>query len=963
MHHRTGDWCRSIAARYLESMNNAVNPGLDIDVDSLPPNFPLRRDPAFKEVVMRYFGTDDPVVMRAVEDFIRRKPGELDHHRLRFIAAAAPLFEDKNHVRYMIDRLATTQMDIALESVDIETAKQQFAVALEGYLPETMRKLVLDLVHESTLQILRDSPFDRVPEGGRSILRAELPRTPDGALVVNWELTNSLYITSEIVTELLDQAEEIVSRSATNSDGSSTRVSLDEIRVHLGLSLVPQHEAILSIEQLDRIWNLFERTEPGNIPAEFMMSAASNQAMAVRYGRRILDWLKANPQSNRFGLDTTVRSLLLVHPGLREDVARDAVRAGAIESSSVRYGRGLRAVRVQHYLGDSRPLPPMTPGQIDLAVAALLDDGGLWSPDHVEAIAAMREPTALAMLSSRADELGANVFVALLDNPSVTGGAIDSIVERLEANPEVLNPNPDTERRRLSFVLSCSKLDGRQLHAMTEIAKTFAGGQEFGLWIELAACNPSAGPEIVEELIDFSDRFESTPKPPRVQGEVSQQNRAIMSVARNTGSAVVHAALVERAVSLRDVSLASALMGNGVIHKDLWQRVRDQFPDVSPEALRPEYEFEGTPKIGYDSIDVASRIVAGEAAPGRVDELVSGTSTLHDGRYAPTYQKAVALLASAGALSDQQVDSLVNASDRHVALRLASDPSFRAYGRGFRQSAATRLKETAETIERHQVSSMPNEKGLRKWAQLPNREDLPLAFTPVHALIDDRSVGDLRLRVPKSSREVLAVSVRMRNCIDGYRVSIEAGRRVLAYTDVGDETYAVMWSVGRVAATESSSGIPSVGIHDSPLGLIGDEGVREFHVHLAIQEMNSRFNNDNVPPWFEQEIKRITQAINNGTVTPVERSVPSPDQEPLARDERERQRRRPPARRPIVDLRSHVTDQEVAESSLLPQDPRSPSLLGGLDEGGQTEVVPQDQHADLATDHLDTNGPDVGHAL
>lgn len=889
-----------IANRYVLNVSTAVNPGLDVDLDATP-HVALRKDPKFREVVQALFGTSDPRVMKATEDFVRRRPGTFDHHRLRFVAAAAPLFTDKNHVAYMIDRLATTQMDVAMSPVDIATAKQHLAIALEGYRPETARKLVLDLVHQSTLRILDASPPDRVPEGGREILRAEARKTIKGGLPRNSPLLSFVFPSADMAVKALDEAETAVDAAEAEAEaaGRAGSVNVETIASNLLVALDSEIAEAMSDEQLGRAWMLFERCENSQRSFSIVASAASNPRMCRTHGDQLLDWLDEYGRRFSRARADAARGQMLSAPGLPETVARRAVAAGVSRTPAHGPAR-LQAVRAAQYRRTDELLGPMTSDELDRAVVTLVNSH---TGDNVtgDVIEEMKDPESLAAIARMSTSLTPHARAALVEHPALGPELVGSILERHLASPSLLERHDGIISPLLTTFLMSSKLNDRQLDDLLRIAGPRVHRRPNELLL-LAARNRSAGELICRRISGLLDIVDSDGHP--------LLGSAIEDIANNSTSAHVHELLTDFALRTESSKVAQALLRNGIIRNSQWQRLRENFPhldtDFGIEELNDPYARSRT----YDARDIVQLLIEGEAAPGRLQTVIE--ADIDPGRPIVTVSgvELVAVLNEHHLIPSKLVTELTGHADRHIALGFATDPKLCSHESLFRQPAERALAETVDVISKGAVR--PADKGLRSWSQLSSREDVPLPYTPVHELIDGAIIGDLHLRVPKSGRDVTKLAKRMGNCLDGYKDRVSKGDRVVAYADLESDTYAVMWTVGSTAPSDTSSGIevsPVVGV---PADATPGE---PRHVSIHVLEMNSRFNQGDVPPWFRTGIARLTDDVNNGSLL-ASRSLPSPSPAPARR-------------RAIPQFRSHVTDAAAAARPAL--DPATPPLFASAD--------------------------------
>lgn len=908
----------------------------DIDPDNVHSSSDLRprlsrrqqNDPVFAAAVIKLFGTSHPVVLKAVDDFLKGGPGSLDHQRLDLLAASASTFDDANHVAYMINRLPLTQMDMALESVDLHAARRQFQIALHGYRPETARKLVLDLVHDSTLTVLRDSPPDRVPEAGRNIVRKTLSKTTRRVDNECVDVMSHPFVTAEMVGSALDTVEAVIDSSSLIAQDNRRESYLAMLL--LGRAVGRDLAGVVSDAQMERAWNLFERLQRPGTASSMLERAVENPRCISDPEARPARWIASNVK----GFDDDAIWRMLASPAVPESLARTLVRSLHHYSSSTGIDNRLAIIRSNHYRRTDSLLPQLNSDEIDIRFASL-PSRELATLRGVDGISAVRDSRALTQLVNRILDLEEDTVCALIGNPNLQPHHVDELVAHHVDNPFQLGCEGRIPNTRTLRLLTSPTFDDDQLARLLQVAVRQTDIPEFRQRVlEVAARNQSSGPLVLGLL-------------QRLHPDLFLNPHRLGLLARHTASPQVQAFLAGRAVEQADDGLACELMGNGTLRREVWEELKERFPDVSGTPITlPHLDVLGNePPIersswrdaltmpAYTAEQMTSEMLSDDAPPDRVEEIVRaalGAEPYTSSKYAISLASR---FADEGKLPPEAYVELSGCTDRHVALAFATHPNSTGSA-GFRLPALEKLEETARVIDTSEVARPPDS-GLRSWSQLPNRDDVPLPVDVFSKQIDGATIGSLTLRVPRTLRELRAVSERMHNCLDGYGQRLAKGNDIIiAYTEDKDDIYAVMWEMEK----------------PDPNAVVGRSPGRPLFPYIMVTEINSRFNEYNVPRWFDTGIEDLTAEVN----TKVE----------LA----EMRRRRPAPRSAVLDLvtRGFSVDYATLETE-ADVTIEAPSLLGQQLDKSSAETTPDHLDATVAMpeppSHDPRSGRDIGHDL
>ncbi len=101
--------------------------------------------------------------------------GQLDWAHLGLIAAAAPLLEPKG-VANIVDHMPVTACELPIESTPMAQTHTAFATSLRSEPSEGRTRLVSDLIHSTTKQLLESLPYSLLPPESQVILRSVMNR-------------------------------------------------------------------------------------------------------------------------------------------------------------------------------------------------------------------------------------------------------------------------------------------------------------------------------------------------------------------------------------------------------------------------------------------------------------------------------------------------------------------------------------------------------------------------------------------------------------------------------------------------------------------------------------------------------------------------------------------------------------------------------------------------------------------
>lgn len=888
-----------------------------------------RRDQAFIQDVDRLFGTSHPNVVRAVDDFLNRSPGDLDYHGLRMIAAAAPHFDDQNHVAYMIDQFRVTGMNLAIESIDLDETTEMFATVVPHFRAETGRRLVLELVSSAALTVIENSPPDRVQSRARAIIEERLRRQLRRGATETSAALASPFITDEIVVDSLDHVRERIQRlGGTGSTSRQQNLDFEEktaMSTLLGRLMRPPSSTTLSDDQLSRVWRLASQLiDDGYSGRRILESALTTPRLVELEGESMV---RVVGRYESYDVDDQL-GRLLASPGLSEDLARELVVNG-IHHSPVDDDRWA-VLRVSHYRSSDTLLPKLSSVEVDGLLAGLPT-----SSLNRHCIQHIEDLEALSTIARHASDLNSEQLIGLLRNEQLTTDHAEIVLEAIDAI-DWTSPRPFIPGQ-VAAMLHCKAMNDEQLARFLRAMTPPGEGANVQAMLEIAGCHPASGDAVYREIEHRTSSFEAW-----------SRSRFAVHLATTTPSPRMQSLLADRAAADWDDRLACSLISNGTLRNDTSERLRDSFPDIEfvpsrlfpPDSLsRQDALFPTDDREPYDPIRVFEIVESGESSPAARSAIVD--SVLQGAR--PRPGDLLRRLLDAGLLSEEQAAQAMRHPDMHMSLACATHPRMRHHHRGIQPPDIGRLAATADAIN-HGNGKLPADSRLNSWKQLPDRRDAALPRTILHDTIDRQSIGDLQLELPRTEGDVTRLSEQMRNCLDGYRPRIADGSHLLAFTRDHTDTYAVVWRV-----VESPPDAEDTSNVSAPRG----HGSASRLGRVTLIEVNSNFNQRAVPPEFRTGLEAMTQQINKGSLQPVEPTseldAQRPDAGQSASDEEPRRVRRPPPRRrsAIPDLRLHVTDQSHQRPNSLDTD-GAPSILARSDVSDTS-----DAHDDLAGAHRD----------
>lgn len=876
---------------------NTINPELDLPPEAGQWTGKRKTNPAFREAVGRLFGRSDGLIVRAVDDFLAKNPGSLDQQNLRLVAAAAPFFSDSNHVALMIDRLPITEMKVALAPIDLEETTAYFGHVVPNFSPRASQKLVMDLARASILDVVGNSPPERVPEAGRNFVADHLVKQmKSGLRAVERALVDPL-VNERIVSAALDSLESALQHPEQLDSNAATYA-----RECVSLLISERTSHATPDDALDRAWRLAQKITP-LMPAattqSMLRNAVGNDRLIARHAGSMVDML--------YRLDTPrpdtgqLRPRMLVSPTLFE------VLTARVARGSRRYWRDenarLAAWRLEaNSNGTANSNETPSAREIDLAlVSGSLSGSDTWA-------SMIEDPEALTILAGRARELDKWTRHELINNPNLDSSHVETLLNDVLENIAVYDMWSGFDQESLNFdvghLLTFPKLDDQQLARLVEKMTSPLDVDPLDIdrrnvIVTAAACNASSGPAVFDKLQDFVARMEDDSTSPDVQ------NRWLRAIATNTASRHVQQQIASLALERRDESLARSLYRNGMLRKDVHGCLTEFVPDDEPMIVSGtlespttdfsiEFDSSGEMTHSYTIEDIAKLISSGEAPDGRADQLLTEAQQQNHTLRERLHEIAGPLLEG-GFVSDQTLSTMMADNDTHFALSFATHPSQTENVGRYVPAGPKMLVCTGQLLAERSAFLPHDDRDVTSWSQLPQLPDVILPHGHLHALLDGRDLEGLKLRVPKTRRELEALADDMGNCIVSYTDSIARGHHVLAYARDGRETYAAMWW-----AVPSAPGFP-------------DNQVVQV-------ELNSRFNQRNVPEPVKNAVSELTEKINRGELRPVEVENKALEQAEPTRLIRPPRRDPLPALAPV--LRPAEPDADVA-----------PSVLGRSAEG------------------------------
>ncbi len=161
-------WMNAHDRRKVQQASFVINPELGDPYGISVGNFEEAR-----QVVGELFGIADKAIVRAIEQFVARDPGPLDHVLLRIVAAAAPVIADSRSIVKLIHDLPVTGMRVAFERIDVSQLHEDLQKCLSGNAsrmvgrhilgPDTRRRLVRDLIFQTVWDVVGLAPPDALP--------------------------------------------------------------------------------------------------------------------------------------------------------------------------------------------------------------------------------------------------------------------------------------------------------------------------------------------------------------------------------------------------------------------------------------------------------------------------------------------------------------------------------------------------------------------------------------------------------------------------------------------------------------------------------------------------------------------------------------------------------------------------------------------------------------------------------
>lgn len=893
---------------------NVVNPELDLDPDALAWPGKQRNNPAFKRAVARLFGRSDGSIVRAVDDFLSKDPGNLDHHSLRLIAAAAPHFSDVNHVAHMIASLPVTKMEVAVAQLDLEATSAQFGAILPSFRSETNRKLVLDLVRRGTMHVLENSTPARVPAEGRVLIEVQLDEQLRGRTFRDLAIVlASPFATPRHLDKAIDQLDSWISALPTIVDENDRR----ELNQNIDTTLAMLVDAGMSDEQLRRMWSVVKYFVPSDdyIMREGSIAVADDERLVSLDARGVLEFVR-NASLVEGSDDQTldvIHGVLLNRPELPEYLAREIAQHEVTlqPDPNVR----LALARIDHYAKSSTPMKRMSDDDLDELVR-ISTPPSEWDASWITFIC---NPTTLSAVVQHVDSMTYDALESLVQRSDLTSEQLSSIIESV-----------DMERRdwadstiSLGFVglAESSSITDAGLVRLIEKLPRSIDPEVRQSALELVGCNPASGPEVYRLM------------------RASGSERVLAKVASRTKSPAMHGLLTEATILDGDRGLAVSLGHNGIISADLWERLARRFPEMR-EGLSPAETFRewhlAAGSYG-DHEEMFELFRSGQMPPERAAGLFVALSPSDDHD-----REITSRMIDDGLISADDVSRLTADADIHRALLCATHPRVAAGLGNLVTLDAKMLAATAEAVTTRKIE-LPRDKNVNSWEQLPNQDDMKLSASSLRPLLEARKVAGLRLEVPQTRRDLVKLSEEMRNCLSGYVDDIAAGRRFLAFTRTADDIYAVMWNVEREEVGLETMDVISSGHLEGGT----DDAVRPIK-SITIAELNSTFNEDRVPLDFRRAIERVTTQFNEGTLQPVVLD----DEKPTGVV-----RRRRNAIPPLVPSAGHQGNGSL--------DSDAPSMLARpqQDEGRNVSAAEQAEEIEGRPPASPPSSQDIGHDL
>lgn len=867
-----------------------------------------KNNPAFKEAVGRLFGRSDGLIVRAVDDFLAKNPGSLDHQSLRLVAAAAPHFKDPNHVALMIDNLSISEMDVGLAPLDLAEASESLGHVITKFSERNSRNLVLDLIRTSALDVLQNSPADRVPEAGRTLVVDHLVKqTKRGAREVEKAL-NSPFVDNRIVSAALDQLEREVRRR--NILWNDEKLIVSDCLAKL---LSDDLSRFTTDEQLDRAWRGFSDVLPliWDLPPD---NSYSDRVIA-RHARSIIELLEAN---HPLPADISPQLTLLLGSTALPDKLIPRIVAQADYRYVTKNARLTYWRMQQHEKGNDASRPPSSQDlDVELSSGAL-GHAALWASE-------IEDPRALEVLSRRTGEMDAEGRAALLGNPKFDSSYLATMLEDIPERPDAADvwtgPFGSILRADFSQLLISPKLDDEQVaQLMKKLMGVSVDVEQQCLIVAAAACNPSSGPAVFEQFESTIERFE------RDHSLTIGRRIAVLSeVARTTPSAYIQAAMIPRAVAYhedyRESTLVFSLLHNGTLRTPVHDRLRELIPDEVPMDIDAQL----SPRVGaaqlqgrpahYRLEDVAELIANGDTPGSRADLLLRQVHSSHG--YEERGTAAIRRLIDSELLPDQTSVEMARDVDPHFALLFATHPGRAGDVSQYVTTGPKRLEQTGRVLGEGTASIEGNSREITSWDRLPREPDVMIPRGPWHALLDGREVGGFKLSMPRTHRDVEQLADEMGNCIAAYTGNIVEGSVVLGYVRDKREIYAAMWQVDNDVDTEGE--VPQ----------------------LLLREVNSKFNQRQVPDEFKDAVEKLTEKLNRQELEPVEKP------------QQEERRIRPPRRRAVPDLTPVARHDEPTVEA-------APSLLAHSADEPTTDPTVSRETGEVAEPGVNNPDPDTG---
>lgn len=417
-----------------------VNPELEL---STPPSSTAET----KNRVTALFGSAPEVILKAVGNFLKQEPGELDHHNLRLIATAAPAVQDPKLVAELIDQLPITKMSIRIQPIEIEKHRPNFAKIMPNYGTKTRQRLVGDLVRSTTLDHLLFSPPERLTPGAREIVAKHLAKLANGSQNKQAEALASPHATSLTVEAVLDAVERRIDKAAAGSEARPPGKLPLQVAAQGLLGALDSRTTAASPANVERAWALLERCEPDPLYVEHaLLLATRNPKLTETAAHAVLDAIDHfQPQSDDDGKkQARMRGSMMSVPEMPESAVRRAATSGCepsigltndlrdvmnvhrgFEHLNVIFGRPSLVdprwyvARDDYYNNrsgkdnDPSSTPP-SPTDLDRRLA-MLPERMLTSG----VVQKMTDPDALAIVAGKAEKLYIQSITALVKNPHV----------------------------------------------------------------------------------------------------------------------------------------------------------------------------------------------------------------------------------------------------------------------------------------------------------------------------------------------------------------------------------------------------------------------------------------------------------------------------------------------------------------------------------------------------------------